>query len=130
MIAYRPSEYEIKPSAFETSQIPNCFETSALTVGTTKLEVAIRLAATENLTSKNSCQYRFQEGFGLMFSFARENIYTGASYDFGKFGLGADYSVTDDGNTNKDTTLFNVAATVDVTSTTGSEKCQRFRRNC
>ncbi|MGM0569823.1 porin [Marinobacter sp.] len=42
-----------------------------------------------------------------------------AGYDFGIFGLAADYSVTDDGNTDLDTTLYNVAATFDVTSTTG-----------
>ncbi|WP_372964705.1 porin [Marinobacter sp.] len=42
-----------------------------------------------------------------------------AAYDFGMFGLAADYSVTDDGNTDLDTTLYNVAATFDVTSTTG-----------
>lgn len=42
-----------------------------------------------------------------------------AGYDFGIFGLAADYSVTDDGNTDLDTELYNVAATFDVTSTTG-----------
>ncbi|WP_319822996.1 MULTISPECIES: porin [Marinobacter] len=42
-----------------------------------------------------------------------------AGYDFGMFGLAADYSVTDDSNTDRETTLYNVAATIDVTSTTG-----------
>jgi predicted porin len=42
-----------------------------------------------------------------------------AGYDFGMFGLAADYSVTDDSNTDLETTLYNVAATIDVTSTTG-----------
>jgi predicted porin len=42
-----------------------------------------------------------------------------AGYDFGIFGLAADYSVTDDSNTDLDTALYNVAATFDVTSTTG-----------
>ncbi|GGC63199.1 porin [Marinobacter halophilus] len=42
-----------------------------------------------------------------------------AAYDFGIFGLAADYSVTDNGNTDLETTLYNVAATFDVTSTTG-----------
>lgn len=42
-----------------------------------------------------------------------------AGYDFGIFGLAADYSVTDDGNTDQETTLYNVAATFDVASTTG-----------
>ncbi|WP_240616630.1 porin [Marinobacter fuscus] len=41
-----------------------------------------------------------------------------AGYDFGLFGLAADYSVTDDSNTDLETTLYNVAATIDVTSTT------------
>ncbi|MFL1407575.1 porin [Marinobacter sp. M1N3S26] len=42
-----------------------------------------------------------------------------AGYDFGIFGLAADYSVTDDGNTDLDTELYNIAATLDVTNTTG-----------
>ncbi|MFV8569907.1 porin [Marinobacter sp. SBS5] len=41
-----------------------------------------------------------------------------AGYDFGMFGLAADYSVTDDSNTDLETTLYNIAATIDVTSTT------------
>ncbi len=42
-----------------------------------------------------------------------------AGYDFGIVGLGADYSVTDDSNTDLETALYNIAATFDVTNTTG-----------
>lgn len=42
-----------------------------------------------------------------------------AGYDFGIAGLAADYSVTDDSNTDLETTLYNVAATFDVTDNTG-----------
>lgn len=41
------------------------------------------------------------------------------AYDFGIAKVGADYSVTDDSNTDLETTLYNVAATFDVTNTTG-----------
>ncbi|MEH6354485.1 MAG: porin [Marinobacter sp.] len=41
------------------------------------------------------------------------------SYDFGLANVGADYSATDDSNTDLETTLYNVAASFDVTSTTG-----------
>lgn len=42
-----------------------------------------------------------------------------AAYDFGMATVAADYSVTDDGNTNRDTALYNLVAAFDVTSTTG-----------
>lgn len=42
-----------------------------------------------------------------------------ASYDFGFAGLAADYSVTDDDNTDLETTLLNLATTFDVTDNTG-----------
>jgi len=42
-----------------------------------------------------------------------------AAYDLGIAGLAADYSVTDEANGNPETTLYNVAATFDVASTTG-----------
>ena len=42
-----------------------------------------------------------------------------AAYDFGIAGVAADYSVTDEANSNPETTLYNVAATFDVASTTG-----------
>lgn len=42
-----------------------------------------------------------------------------AGYDFGIAAVAADYSVTDDGNTNLDTALYNLVATFDVTSSTG-----------
>lgn len=54
---------------------------------------------------------------------AQESIDTygiSASYDFGIASLGADYSSTDDSNTDLDTTLYNVAAAFDITSTTGA----------
>ena len=43
-----------------------------------------------------------------------------ASYDFGIALLAADYSSTDDSNTDLDTTLYNVAVAFDLTSTTGA----------
>ncbi|TGN40660.1 porin [Marinobacter confluentis] len=42
-----------------------------------------------------------------------------ASYDFGIASLGADYSSTDDTNTDVEISLLNVAATFDITNTTG-----------
>lgn len=43
-----------------------------------------------------------------------------AGYELAVVGIAADYSVTDDGNTGLETTLYNVAATFDVTSSTGA----------
>lgn len=42
-----------------------------------------------------------------------------ASYDLGVAKVGADYSITDDSNTDLETTLYNLAASFDVTNTTG-----------